>query len=120
MCKRLMGNLGLLGSVRSVYSHPSGFNYHQTKKHKVQSSLPDVIKGMWFCLRNAFFQMSLGDIPLEFPMQNTSGIQKKVAKSLIGVVEKGEQKVREKFEAKLHESFPLFRSVLLESVLEEH
>jgi hypothetical protein len=53
-------------------------------------------------------------------MQKTSVIRKKVAKSLIGIVEKGKQKVREKINAKLHKSFPLFRSTILESVLDEH
>ncbi|CAB4018428.1 GA-binding subunit beta-1 isoform X2 [Paramuricea clavata] len=71
MCKRLMGNLNLLGSVRSIYSQPNSFNYHQTTKHKTQSALPNVIKGMWFCIRNKLLQdqlVSQGNIPLELPL----------------------------------------------------
>ena len=114
-----MGNLNLLGYIRSVYSHPSAFNYHQTSKHKVESSFPDVIKGMWFCLRHNFFRMCSGNIPVEFPIKNAKdGSKKNIPKSLREIVSKGEEKVREKFAEKLHESFPSYRSVSLENVME--
>lgn len=119
MCKRLMGNLNLLGSVRKVYSHPEAFNYHQTTKHKTQSSLPDVIKGTWFCLSNRFFKVCPDRMLLEFPLKSTSEVPKKVQKSLTEVVTKGEKKVKEKFESKLHESFPSYRMSSLESVLKQ-
>ena len=118
MCKRIMGNLNLLGSVRNVYSQPGSFNYHQTTKHKVQSSLPDVIKAMWFCLRNQFFNVTEGRIALELPLRSTGEVRK-VRKSLIEVLSKGEEKVSKKLEEKLHESFPLFRFTSLASVMEE-
>ena len=113
-----MGNLNLLGSVRNVYSQPGSFNYHQTTKHKVQSSLPDVIKAMWFCLRNQFFNVAEGRIALELPLRSTGEVRK-VRKSLIEVLSKGEEKVSKKLEEKLHESFPLFRFTSLASVMEE-
>lgn len=119
MCKRIMGNLNLLGSVRRVYSQPDSFNYHQTTKHKVQSSLPDVIKGMWFCLRNQFFKVSNGRIALELPLRSTVKDRKKVRKSLIEVISKGEEKVKKKLKEKLHESFLQFRLTSLASVMEE-
>ena len=112
-----MGNLNLLGSVRNVYSQPHSFNYHQTTKHKTQSSLPDVIKGMWFCLRNQFFKVSEGGIAFELPLRSTDEV-KKVRKSLIDVISKGEEKVSKKLEEKLHESFPLFRLISLVPVME--
>ena len=118
MCQRLMGSLDLLGSVRKVYSSPSAFNYHQTTKHKVQSSMPDVVKGMWFCLANKFFEVSVGKIPLEFPVKSsTSSVARKpVSKSCMGVLEKGEKKIKGQFGAKLHENFPSYRRVSLESM----
>ena len=122
MCKRLMGNLNLLRSVRSIYSQPNSFNYHQTTKHKTQSALPDVIKGMWFCIRNKLLQdqlVSQGSIPLELPLRRTNEVPKKVRKCFIEVTSKGEKKVKDKLKEKLHESFPLFRLTSLESVLEQ-
>lgn len=122
MCKRLMGNLNLLRSVRSIYSQPNSFNYHQTTKHKTQSALPDVIKGMWFCIRNKLLQdqlVSQGSIPLELPLRRTNEVPKKVRKCFIEVISKGEKKVKDKLKEKLHESFPLFRLTSLESVLEQ-
>ena len=121
MCKRLMGNLNLLGCVRSVYTHPSIFNYHPTKKHKVASSLPDIMKAMWFCLHNKLFLVALGNIPIEFPLHTAGGIPvpKKVSKNLIDIISKGEKKIKEKFEATLHESFPAFRAALLERLADD-
>ncbi len=52
MCERIMGNLDVLGSVRRGYSEP--FHFHQTTKHKVQSSLPDVVKECGFALLTTF------------------------------------------------------------------
>ena len=112
MCKRLMGNLDLLGSARRAYSQP--FNYHQTVKHKEQSSFPDVIKGMWFCLTNKMFQPCSGRAAREYPLDNSPCQQKLVSRYCLDVLKNGEQKVTEKFEAKLHESFPSFRQASLE------
>ena len=112
MCERLMGNLDLLGSARRAYHQP--FNFHQTVKHKEQSSFPDVIKGMWFCLANRIFQHSPGRIAIEYPLSNLPGEQKTVPKYCLDVVKNGEKKVTDKFEAKLHESFPSFRQMSLE------
>ena len=52
-------------------------------------------------------------------MKNTKdGNKKNIPKSLREIVSKGEEKVREKFNEKLHESFPSYRSVSLEKVME--
>ena len=111
-----MGNLDVLGSVRSTYSDP--FHFYQTTKHKVQSPLPDVVKGMWFCLTNHFFSASTGSVAMEFPLGTcrSTGQRKPVSKFCMDVVMKGEEKVSEKFESKLHESFPSFRLISLQNV----
>ena len=114
MCERIMGNLDVLGSVRSTYSDP--FHFHQTTKHEVQSLIPDVVKGMWFCLTNHFFNASTGSIVVEFILGSSTGQRKPVSKFCMDVVMKGEKKVREKFESKLHESFPSFRLISLQNV----
>jgi hypothetical protein len=111
-----MANLDMLGSVRGAYSGPKAFNYHQTTKHKEQSSLPDVLKGMWFCLANRFFQMSVGGVPLEFPIKHPTGARKPVSKFCMEVIRKGEKKVKDQFKSKLHESFPSFRQTSLDSL----
>ena len=107
-----MANLDLLGSVRSVYSDPKAFNYHQTTKHKEQSSFPDVVKGMWFCIANKFFEVSEGKVPLEFPVSDTAATTKPVSNSCKEILKKGEKKVVERFESKLHEIFHHFERYL--------
>lgn len=114
MCERIMGNLDVLGSVRRAYSEP--FHFHQTTKHKEQSSFPDVVKGMWFCLVNHFFKASTGKVVFEFPLAGATGPEKAISKSCMDVVMKGEKKVEDKFESKLHESFPSFRRISLQNV----
>lgn len=108
MCQRLMGNLDILGSTRNAYASRQAFNIHPTTKHTEQSSFPDQVKGMWFCVQNGFFELSGSDVPNEYPLKGPA-IQKHVPKMLMQVKEKGEDKVREKFEGKLHECFPSFR-----------
>ena len=112
MCERIMGNLDVLGSVRRVYSEP--FHFHQTTKHKEQISRPDVVKGMWFCLVNHFFEP--GKVAMEFPLGSTTAQRKQISKSCMDVVTKGEKKVEDKFHSKLHESFPSFRRISLQNV----
>ena len=116
MCRRLMGNLNLFGSTRSAFSNKEAFDYHPTTKHKEQSSFPDQIKGLWFCVKNNFFSVSSGKVPCQFPLLSPSTIQKPVPKLAINVKEKGEKKVKEKFEAKLHDCFPAFRKFSFERI----
>ena len=116
MCERIMGKLDVLGSVRSTYSDP--FHFHLTTKHKVQSPLPDVVKGMWFCIANHFFSAPTDSVVMEFPLNSATGQRKPVSKLCMDIVMKGEGKVKkkEKFESKLHESFPSFRQISLRNV----
>ena len=53
---------------------------------------------------------------MEFPLGNETGRKKQISKSCMDVVMKGEKKVEEKFESKLHESFPSFRRISLRNV----
>ena len=114
MCERIMGNLDVLGSVRGTYSDP--FHFHPTTKHKVQSPLPDVVKGMWFCIANHFFSAPTDSVVMEFPLSSATGQRKPVSKLCMDIVMKGEGKVKEKFQSKLHESFPSFRLISLQNV----
>jgi hypothetical protein len=111
-----MGNLDVLGSVRRSFTEP--FNYHQTTKHKEQSSLPDVVKGMWFCLTNNFFTASSGKVAMEHPLKSATVPRKPVSQVCMGVVKKGEKKVKDKLKSKLHESFPSYRKLSLENLQE--
>ena len=122
MCQRLMGNLNLFGATRRTFSNKKAFDYHPTTNHKEQTSFPDQVKGLWFCEKNDFFSVSSRKIPCQFPLLSPSTTQKPVPKLGINVKEKGEKKVKEKFEAKLQDCFPLFRKVSFEriSVTGEH
>lgn len=63
MCKRLMGNLVVLGSTRGTFASRQAFDHHTTTKHKEQSSSPDQIKGTWFCVQNGLFDISGNTVP---------------------------------------------------------
>ena len=116
MCKRLMGNLDVLGSTRATYASRQAFDHHTTKRHKEQSSWPDQLKGMWFCTRNGFFVVSGSTVAYEYPLKGPA-IQKPVRQAFVQVKDKGKNKIKEKFEEKLHDCFPSFRQILLERVL---
>jgi hypothetical protein len=111
-----MGNLDVLSSARATYASREAFDHHTTTKHKEQSSLPDQIKGMWFCMRNGFFAVSGSTTAYEYPLKGPA-IQKSVRQSFMQVKVKGETKIKEKFEEKLHNCFPSFRKFLFERVL---
>lgn len=116
MCKRLMGNLNLLDSVRTAYSNKEAFDNHPTTKHKEQSSFPEQIMGMWFCIQNKFFEVSCGKVPYQYPLQGNLPITKPVPKLAMNVKEKGERKVKENFATKLHDCFSSFRKIYFEKV----
>ena len=105
ICKRLMGNLDVLSSARATYASREAFDHHTTTKHKEQSSLPDQIKGMWFCVNNGFFKVSGSTVPYQYPLQGPV-IEKKVSNVLVD----------EKFESKLHKCFPTFRKLSFQRV----
>ena len=97
-----------------------------TKKHSItpdvttqraKRSFPDQLKGMWFCVKNKFFEVSSGKIPYQFPTEGSSAVPKAVPKLVIAVKERGEKKVEEKFEEKLHDCFPTFRKFSFEKVV---
>lgn len=113
MCKRLMGNLYILGSTRETYASRQAFDHHTTTKHKEQSSFPDQIKGMRFCMQNGFFDLSGNNVPYVLPLKGPA-IQKLVPKAFLQVKEKGETKVKEKFKEKLHDCFFSFRKFSFE------
>ena len=107
MCKRLMGNLDVLGSTRATYASRQAFDHHTTKRHKEQSSWPD---------QNGFFVVSGSTVAYEYPLKGQA-IQKPVRQAFVQVKDKGENKIKEKFEEKQHDCFPSFRQILLERVL---
>ena len=115
MCRRIMANLNTLGSIRSSYASPEAFDIHPTTKHTEQNSFPGQIKGMWFCVNNGFFKVSGSTVPYHYPLQGPV-IEKKVSNIFLDVKEKGEEKLREKFESKLHECFPSFRKFSFQRV----
>ena len=117
MCRRIMGNLNLFRSTRDAYSDRAAFDHHPTTKHKEQSPFPDQIKGMWFCLKNEFFKVKTGRMPYQYPLKGVCSLQKPVQKTCMQVKEKGEKKVRGKFDEKLHDSFPAFRKFTFDRVL---
>ena len=54
--KLLTVNLDALGAIRNAYGGREAFNVNLTSRHSEQSPLPDQLKGMWFCLKQKFFE----------------------------------------------------------------
>ena len=112
-----MANIQLLQNVRSMYSNKDAFDVHPTKKHHEQSPFPDQLKGMWFCLREGFFDYSQGRTEIfECPKQPDSTQPKYVPKSCVSVYQKGLKKVKDNFNRKLHECFPAMRKYTFSAV----
>ena len=104
MCKRLMANIQLFGQVRRAYADKEAFDVHTTSKHKEQDPIADQLKGMWFCIKEGFFQ----------PQEDHTSVHKynlqgkregSVAKSLRDVFDKGIEKIKQKFDQKMYECF---------------
>ena len=56
-------------------------------------------------------------MPYQYPLKGVCSLQKPVQKTCMQVKEKGEKKVREKFDERLHDSFPAFRKFTFDRVL---
>ena len=61
-------------------------------RHKEQSSFPDQLKGMWFCVKNKFSEVSSGKIPYQFPIEGSFAAPKAIPKLVIAVKQRGEKK----------------------------
>ena len=90
-----------------------GFDVHPTSRHSVQSSLPDQLKGAWFCLKRGFF-LNKGRQEVEcYPLENNGDASGNISKNLICVQEKRKEKIKQTFKAKLYDSFPDMRYTIL-------
>ena len=105
-----MANIQFLQNVRNTYSNKDAFDVHPTKRHKEESPFPDQLKGMWFCLKEGFFDYVQGRTEiLQCPKQPDSTQPKYVPNSCVSVYQKGIKKVQDNFKRKLHECFPAMR-----------
>ena len=104
MCKRLMANVQLFGQVRRAYADREAFDVHVTSKHKEQDPMPDQLKGMWFCLKEKFFQPQKDNTTVhKYNMQGQC--EGSITKSLKDVFQKGIDKIKQKFDQKMYECF---------------
>lgn len=113
MCERMMGSIDLLKACRKTYTAKEGFDEHSTTRHSVADPFHDQLKGAWFCLQNGLLDPSIDkESPCCYPVDGgkPSG---NVAKSLLGVTDKGIAKISQNFKYKLYESFPDLRYELL-------
>ena len=108
-----MGNLNLFGLTRATYSNKEAFDYHPTSRHKEQSSFPDQLKGMWFCVKNKFFEVSSGKIPYQLPIEGSSAVPKAVPKLVIAVKERGEKKWKKNLKKNFTTASHLFENSVL-------
>ncbi len=116
-CRRIMANIQFLQNVRSTYSNKDAFDVHPTKRHQEQSPFPDQLKGMWFCLKEGFFDYAQGRKEiLQCPKQADSTQPKCVPNPCVSVYQKGIKKVQENFNRKLHECFPAMRMYTFSTV----
>ena len=110
MCQRLMANVQLFGQVRRAYADKEAFDVHVTTKHKEQDAMPDQLKGMWFCLKEKFFQPKKENTSVhKYNWQGQS--DGNIPKNLRDVYQKGTEKIVQKFGQKMYEYFPERRSL---------
>ena len=109
MCERLMANIDLLKSVRRAYMNKQAFDVHKTSHHSVQSSLPDQIKGAWFCVQKEFFRNKKRTEIECYPVDSKGNASGKVPKNLVDVIDKGKEKITSSFMENLYECFPDLR-----------
>lgn len=102
--KLLTVNLDVLGAIQNAYGGREAFNVHLTSPHGEQSPFPDQLKGMWFSLKQKFFE----------PPEDQDFIPKlsyegeeigRVSTTLVDVYEKGKDKVAQHFGRKLFNTF---------------
>ena len=92
-----------------------GFDVHHSSRHSVQDPLPDQVKGAWFCVQKAYFFFRKNERKeIEcYSLDGKGDTTGKVPKNLINMVQKGKQKIRDGFQAKLYCSFPDLRHKIL-------
>ena len=115
MCQRIMGSLDIFKSARRAYRSKAGFDEHTTTRHSVPDSVPDQMKGAWFCLKHGWLkpQEESPDGPDCFTLDGNGKPSGKVPSSCLDVTEKGLSKIKENFKSKLFESFPDLRYQIL-------
>ena len=107
----LCANLQFVREARKSYTAPSGFNVHNTTKHKEQDPLPDQVTVARWCLEQRFFE------PLDRPLPSTykyEGCKDDFVKeSCYDVYAKGLKKMTESdlFEQKMYKLFPKYRQL---------
>ena len=109
MCQRLMANIDFLKSVWRAYMNKQAFDVHNTSHHSVQSSLPDQIKGAWFCVQKEFFRTKKRTEIVCYPVDSKGNTSGKVPKNLVDVIHKGKEKITSSVMEKLYECFPDLR-----------
>ena len=92
MCERLMSSIDLFKAARNAYSRREGFDDHTTKKHSVPDSFQDQLKGMWFCVKNAFKSETSGGSAGLYALDCNGIPSGKVPDRLLDVEEKGKEK----------------------------
>ena len=106
--KLLTVNLDALKAIRNAFGGREAFNVHPATHHSEQDPFPDQLKGMWFCLKQKFFEPpeDRNYIP---KLSNKGDKSGKVSTTLVDVCKKGKSKVAENFGCKL---FSIFRIII--------
>ena len=99
-----MWNLDALGAIRNAYGGREAFNVHPTSRHSEQDPFPDQLKGMWFCLKQGFFEPP-ADQDFIPKLSNKGEEIGRVSTTLVDVYKKGKTKVAENFGRKLFNTF---------------
>ena len=113
MCEHLMANLDMMKYRRRSYMSKEGFDVHPTSRHSVQSSLPDQLKGAWFCLKRGFFENKDRQEVECYPIERKGDAYGKVSKNLICMQQKGKEKIRQNFKSKMYDCSPDLRYTIL-------
>ena len=103
MCKRIMRSLDMFKSVHGAYQLKQGFDEHTTTRHSVPDPLADQLKGVWFCIREGLLKAKCNatKAPDCYPLESTGKPSGEVANCFLDVEEKGYNKIKHNFKAKL-------------------
>ena len=100
MLKLLSANLDTITKVRKVLACHEAFNVHPTTSHTEEDPFPDQLKGMWFCLKEQFFNQDDNTDSIR-AITEKGEVKGKVSLTVVDVYEKGKAKVVENFEQKM-------------------
>ena len=99
--------------MHAAYKSRESFDAHHTTRHSEQSAFPDQLKAGWFCLTKQFFSIKGRKDVDAIHLGKKGQFEGKISSSAVGAYEKGVDKIKKDFKAKLYNCFPDIRYNIL-------